>query len=83
MSKVPSPAVVHNRVEAEPPITPASVCVEPSHIVASAPAEAVAIGLMVRVMSSVAAVQGPAPSGSSVVIVSTAVVAAMSAVPGV
>ena len=54
-----------------------------AQIVAFAPAEAVAIGLIVKVISSVAAVQGPTPSGSLVVMVNMIVPAAISAIPGV
>ena len=83
MSKVPSPAVVHNTEAAPPPKAPARVCVEPSQIVASASAVTVAMGFMVSVIASTAVPQGPAPSGSSDVIVSTTVGEAISAVPGV
>ena len=48
--------------EAAPPITPASVTVEPTHIVWSGPAFTVASGLMVRTIWSETAVQGPAGS---------------------
>ena len=79
---VPVPEVVHKEEVADPPIDPSVANVDPSQIVAAAPAEVVAIGLMVKTMASIAAAQGPAPSGSSVVIVKVTPNAAISAAEG-
>ena len=82
-SKVPSPLVVHVMDDAPPPKDPVSVCVDPSHMVASIPALVVGAGSTVSVMLSVAALHGPPPSGSSVVMVSVTVPPDMSVAPGV
>jgi hypothetical protein len=82
-AKVPVPDVDQVAELAPPPILPDVVKVDPSQAVSSVPAETVAAGSMVSIMSSVAAVQGPAPSGSSVVMVSVTLPAAMSAAEGV
>ena len=66
---------------APPPINPGRRYVEPEQIVASAPAELVARRLIVSVMASLTAKQGPA--GSLVVIVSTTVGEPISRTPGV
>ncbi len=73
--------VVHVDEEADPPRVPESVPVDPSHIVASIPAEAVAAVLMVSVIRSLTALQGP--EGSSLNIVSTTEPALISAEEGV
>jgi hypothetical protein len=52
-------------------------------MVAAPPAEVVGIGLIVSTIADVAAGQGPAPSGSSVVMVSVTVPAVISAAEGV
>jgi hypothetical protein len=44
---------------AEPPVTPANVTVLPAQIVCAAPASTVATGLIVMIISSLPAVQGP------------------------
>ena len=80
-SKVPFPLDDHSMDEAPPPKDPASVCVDPSQMVASIPALVDAAGFMVSVMLSVTAGQGPV--GSSVVMVSIAVPADRSLLPGV
>ena len=80
-SKVPFPLDDHSMEDAPPPKDPASVCVDPSHMVASTSALTVASGFMVSVMLSVTAGHGPA--GSSVVMVSVAVPADRSLLPGV
>ena len=79
--KVPVPEVVHKIEEADPPKVPRVACVEPSHMVAAAPAEAVAIGLMVSSIVENTEPQGPA--GSSVVIVRVTEPAVISAAEGV
>jgi hypothetical protein len=80
---VPVPEVVQTTLEADPPITPVSVYPKYAQIVASVPADTVAIGLIVKVIASTAAAQGPAPSGSLDVIVRVTVPSAMSAASGV
>ena len=82
-SKFPSPLDDHSMDEAPPPKEPASVCVDPSQMVASIPALVDAAGFMVSVMLSLATLHGPPPSGSSVVMVSVAVPADRSLLPGV
>ena len=64
---------LHVELVAPPPIVPARVTVPPAHIVWAAPALAVAAGLTVITTVDVAAVHGPAPSGSFVVKVSVTV----------
>ena len=80
-SKFPSPLDDHSMDEAPPPKEPASVCVDPSQMVASTSALTVASGFMVSIMLAVTAGHGPA--GSSVVMVSVAVPLVMSVAPGV
>ena len=80
---VPVPEVVHRIVAAEPPKTPSVLKVVPSQIVSSIPADTVAIGLIVSVITSTAARQGPAPSGSLEVMVKSTVTPAISAAEGV
>ena len=80
---VPSPVVLHSKVVALPPITPARVKVLPAQMVELTPALAVAIGLMVKVIEEVAVVQGPSPSGSLVVMVKITDPVEMSVAPGV
>ena len=55
----------------------------PEQIVLLAPALTVAIGSMVKVMEEEVAAQGPAPSGSFVVIVKVTDPVEMSVAPGV
>jgi len=64
--KVPLGAL-HVELVALPPIVPANVTVPPAQIVCAAPALAVAAGFTVTTTVDVAAVHGPAPSGSFVV----------------
>ena len=80
-SKFPSPLDDHSMDEAPPPKEPASVCVDPSQMVASTSALTVASRLIVSVMLAVTAGHGPV--GSSVVMVSVAVPLVMSLLPGV
>ena len=80
-SKVPSPLVVHVMDDAPPPKDPVSVCVDPSHMLASTPALADAAGSTVSVMLSDE--DGQPPGGSSVVIVSVTEPFVESLVPGV
>ena len=80
---VPVPDVVQVLLAALPPRVPERVWVLPKHIVASTPALTVAIGLIVNTIASFTAEQGPAPSGSLVVIVKVTVLAVMSAAEGV
>jgi hypothetical protein len=79
----PVPEVVHRIEDADPPKVPRVAWVEPSQIVAAAPAEAVAIGLIVKTIASVVAAQGPPASGSSVVMVNVTDPAVISAAEGV
>ena len=64
---------VHVEVVALPPLVPANVIVPPEQTVCGAPALAVAAGFTVITTVEVAAVHGPAPSGSFVVKVSVTV----------
>ena len=80
-SNVPSPDFVHVLLVALPPLVPKRVYVLPEHIVASAPALAVAAAFIVSIIASVAAGHGPA--GSSVVIVKVTVPIVISVAPGV
>jgi uncharacterized protein with FMN-binding domain len=61
----PVPDVVQDKLVALPPIEPARVWVEVLQIVASLPAFAVAVGLIVNIIESLTKPQGP--SGSLVV----------------
>src|ERR1017187_1286415 len=67
--KLPSPGVLHREEVELAPITPARVYVLPAQMVAFDPALEVVPGVMVKSMEDTAAVQGPAPSGSLVVMV--------------
>jgi hypothetical protein len=77
----PDPDVVQVTVLAPPPITPANVCVDPAQMIASIPAFAVGIGLIVRIIASVTGPHGPA--GSFVVNVIVTEPAVTSAADGV
>jgi uncharacterized protein with FMN-binding domain len=81
LAKVPVPEVVQVEDVALPPMDPLRVAVLPEQIVCADPAAAVAAGLIVKVIKSVAAEQGPA--GSLVVMVKVTDPAAMSAAEGV
>jgi hypothetical protein len=78
---VPVPDVDQVEEVALPPITPAKVNVLPEQIVAFEPADAVAAWLMVKIIASLTAPQGPA--GSFVVRVNVTEPAAISAALGV
>ena len=78
---VPVPEVVHVDEVAPPPRIAESKCVEPEQIVASLPAATVGIAFMVNIITSLAALQGPA--GLSVVSVSETVPEVISAAEGV
>jgi hypothetical protein len=64
-------------------MTPASVTGLPAQIVCDGPAFTIARGLMVIITLDATVVQGPPPSGSSVVKTNVTVPAEMSAEPGV
>ena len=79
--KIPVPEVVHVELTALPPLVPERVYVLPWQMTASAPALAVAARLMVNIIASKAAGQGP--GGSLVVRVNVTLPVAMSAAEGV
>lgn len=78
---MPDPKVVQVRPVALPPILPDKVCKLPAHIVAAGPAIENANLFMVTIMSSLTGRHGP--TGSSLVMVSVTVPAAISAAEGV
>ena len=79
--KVPSPLVDQVRLVALPPTLPAKVCGLPAHTLVSAPALAVAEGLMVKVICTVNG--SHAPGGSLVISAMVTVPADISAADGV
>ena len=81
MLKLPDPEEAHVEEVALPPIIPATACVLPAQISASAPALDVADEFTKSTMASLAA--GHAPTGSFVVIVSVTVPEITSAAEGV